>query len=174
MQVVKDNSGLKSKVIESTGRHAQQGSTHMGHLQPQTGPQLAHNERSTVSTPFLHQFSLLASLLVFQSVSASSSDSSHLEQRQGTLPGALPSTIGSTEGTLGSTGATADSGDVLASQPVTIQLGAGFIVGCVVGVILYGMMKVGSRLLERRIMPRERSRVRERGREMEEAVSVEV
>lgn len=148
----------------------------MGHLQPQTGPQLAHNERSTISTPFLHYFSLLllAILLLFQSLSASSSDSSHLEQRQGTLPGALPSTIGSTEGTLGSTGGTADSGDVLASQPVTIQLGAGFIVGCVVGVMLYGMMKVGSRLVERRLMPRGSSRVRERGREMEEAVLVEV
>lgn len=118
---------------------------------------------------------LLVSFLIVQSVTASSSASNHLEQRQGTLPGSLPTTIdGNTGGTISSTGGTSDSGDVLASQPVTVQLGAGFIVGCVAGVILYGMIKVGSRIVERRMVPRGESRTRDRGREMEEAVLVEV
>lgn len=102
------------------------------------------------------------------SLSPSSSDSIYTDQEQGSLPVSLPATVGSTGG------GSAASGDVIAAQPVTVQLGAGFIVGCVVGVILYGMMKVGSRLVERRMVPRGAGRIRERGREMEVAVLVEV
>lgn len=57
---------------------------------------------------------------------------------------------------------------------MTVQLGAGFVVGCVIGVIIYGATRVGLRLMQGRVTPRTERRTRRRGREMGEAVLLEV
>lgn len=53
----------------------------------------------------------------------------------------------------GTTGTTTAGGmysmDVIGEQPVTVQLGAGFIAGCVIGVVVYTMGRISLRVYQR-------------------------
>lgn len=49
--------------------------------------------------------------------------------------------------------------DVIGDQPVTVQIGAGFIVGCVIGVVVYTTGRISSRVLQRILAERRRVRL---------------
>lgn len=111
---------------------------------------------------------LLAILTIVQSVGATSDDSSPFYDDHGGLTnGHEPIN----DGSPGGSSQGGDSVEVIGSQPATVQLGAGFIVGCILGVILYGTTRIGLRLVRRR---GSRTRERERNEGMTEAVLVDV
>lgn len=80
------------------------------------------------------------------------------------------------EGPPESNTAGADSEDFIWHQPVTVQLGVGFMVGCFLGAILYGVTRITMMLIRRpAVRTGERTTTaREREEEMEEAVLVDV
>lgn len=86
-------------------------------------------------------------------------DSSGVDGSHGPL--SIPKTndagdsTGGGDGTDGQVGST----QVIADQPATVQLGAGFIVGCVIGVVLYTVTRLGKRVVQQSVVER-----RERGR----------
>lgn len=55
-------------------------------------------------------------------------------------------------------GASSGSSDIIGGQPATVQLGSGFIVGCVIGVILYTVVKLSMRIVRSTLAERRRSR----------------
>lgn len=118
----------------------------------------------------LNRLLLLTILAILQPVAAttSSSDPSLSYDGHGPLSDITP---GNDSGT-GTSSSGKSSVDVIGSQPMTVQLGAGFIVGCVFGVIVYGTTRIGLRVAQRRER-RTRDSV-EGEREREEAVLVDV
>lgn len=45
-------------------------------------------------------------------------------------------------------GTSGDSMNIIGGQPVTVQLGSGFIVGCVIGVVLYTTARLSKRIFQ--------------------------
>lgn len=78
--------------------------------------------------------------------------------------GHSPLSVSNTDGAgASSNDGTASSSDtsVIGDQPATVQLGAGFIVGCVIGVMLYTATRLLTRLLRRRMAARSERQTRQ-------------
>lgn len=54
-----------------------------------------------------------------------------------------------TDNSNGDDDSASSSGSLLGNQPATVQLGSGFIVGCVVGVVLYTVVRISMRMFKR-------------------------
>lgn len=122
-------------------------------------------------SPLLHVLHLLLINLVILPLKVAASRASNLSNRDDrTLADPQPTNGGNAGGNAQST----DSDDIIGSQPVTAQLGAGFIVGCVVGIMLYGVTRISLKLWQGTVVPRRVRRARRRETERQEAVIVDV
>lgn len=59
----------------------------------------------------------------------------------------------------GSDGGSPNSMNIIGGQPVTVQLGSGFIVGCVIGVVLYTGVRLSKRMFQSTQTERQRNDV---------------
>lgn len=121
---------------------------------------------------FLLLLTLLSLLLDTALASLSSNGIDDTTQTFG--PSGSSSGSGSGSGTGTGSGGSGST-DIIGGQPATVQLGSGFIVGCVIGVILYTVVRLSMRVVKSTLADTRRNRGEEANNNaMREGVLVEV
>lgn len=123
--------------------------------------------------PLLYLLTLLAILLPANASAPAPLTNDHVADDGSHGPLSTPNIDHNADANNGTAG-TAASSDMMGDQPATVQLGAGFIVGCVLGVIFYVVAKAGTRLVKRRLAHRRERRRAASAEEATEGILVEV